>query len=200
MSVRILYIDCEVYRRDLIRVRLDLETLSRTSSQKSDAQSDARDELSKDLAQYHDALVRTVDNSSQKIDKVDARINRLEELLMAQAAVIDKTQFRGFVPKDEDLAVTIRRRTTGGISLADAEKSASSKQAVGVRVKKTVGPVCRPGCPCICHDERKSNSPGYIDRIIGRLFVGYSGLPFLNARCDSARCLTSQTSHVSAEY
>ena len=73
-------------------------------------------------------------------------------------------------------------------------------QTLGFRVTKSVGPVCRPGCFCICHSVRKSDTSGYFERIIGRLFVGYSGLPLLNSRCDSVRCRRSQTPNVSAEY
>lgn len=187
-------------RRDLIRVRLDLESLSRTSSNESDNRADFRLEVSTDLAQHHAALVQTVDQGIRKVDKVDERISRIEELLMAQAVSIDESQYPESKPNNQPTAVAMRRQPQRVASTLDAEKSPSTSQAVGIRVKKSIGPVCRPACSCRCHLERKSNSYGYFDRIIGRLFVGYSGLPLLNSPCDSTMCQRPQTSYVSAEY
>lgn len=186
-----------INRRDLIRVRLELETLSRTSSRESEDKADLRLHLSKDIAQSHATLEHTV---SENIQKVDQRIRKIEELLMAQAVVIDDSQYPGTVPKTQSTAVAMRQYPRAAASSSNSEKSGSTSQAVGIRVKKNLGPVCRPGCSCICHSERKSNTSEYFEGILGRLFMGYSGIPLLNSRCDSAICRRSQSPSVSAEY
>lgn len=181
-------------------MRLDLETLSRTSSNESDNRADFRLEVSNDLAQHQAVLVQTVDRGIKKVDKVDERITRIEELLMAQAVGIDESQYPESKANNQPTAAAMRRQPRRVASTPDAQKSAAKSQAIGIRVKKNIGPVCRPACSCRCHLERRSQSYGYFDHIIGRLFVGYSGLPLVNTPCDSTRCQRSQTSYISAEY
>lgn len=184
-------------RRDLIRVRLDLETLSKTSSHESEDQADFRLQVSSELAQYQSTLSQSVDES---VHKVDQRISRIEELLMAQAISIDKSQFLGNMPEAQSTAVAIRQRPRRVTLPSGTNKLTSEAQAIGVRVRRNIGPVCRPNCTCTCHLEHTSNTSGYLDRILGRLFVGYSGLPLLNTRCDVEKCQRSQSPSVSAEY
>lgn len=117
----------------MIRVRLDLETLSRTSSHDSEDQTDLRLYVSQELAQYHSTLSRSVD---QNVQKVDQRISKIEELLMTQAMGVDKSQFPTNMPEAQSNAVAMRRRPRGVISSPDAEKMALESQAVGVRVRR----------------------------------------------------------------
>lgn len=56
-------------RRDLIRVRLNVETLSKTSSQEAGDQADFRLTFSEDLKQYHNNLEQAVDQNMQKVDQ-----------------------------------------------------------------------------------------------------------------------------------
>lgn len=187
----------EMTRRDLIRVRLDLETLSRTPSHESEDQTNFRLSVSQELAQYHSTLSQSVDQSVQKVDQ---RISKIEELLMAQAMGVDKSQFPTSVPEAQPTAVAMRRRPQGVIPSPKAEKMALENQAIGVRVRRSLSLHCRPDCTCSCHSEHTSNTPGYLDRIMGRLFLGYSGIPSLITRCDSSICQRSQSPSVSAEY
>ena len=60
-----------------------------------------------------------------------------------------------------------------------------------VRVKASVLPMngCDRICPCRCHHVERFTSPASLTPIIGRLFVGYTGLPLLNRRsCDRISC------------
>ena len=59
---------------------------------------------------------------------------------------------------------------------------------------------CRPGCPCNCHLQTRSSTPGLVDRVFGQMFVGYAGLPFVSAKCDTDSCEKSQAAHISVEY
>ena len=46
---------------------------------------------------------------------------------------------------------------------------------------------CRSDCQCICHVRRKYQSPAFLNRIIGILFMGYSGQPILGS-CNNRTC------------
>lgn len=41
---------------------------------------------------------------------------------------------------------------------------------------------------------------GLVDRVLGQMFVGYAGLPLINAKCDTDTCEKIQAAHVSVEY
>lgn len=59
---------------------------------------------------------------------------------------------------------------------------------------------CRPGCHCACHASRTSATPAFVDRVLGKLFIGYTGLPLLSTKCDVEECKRSQVAHVEFEY
>lgn len=59
---------------------------------------------------------------------------------------------------------------------------------------------CRPGCPCVCRVQTRSSTPGLVDHVFGQLFVGYAGLPLVNAKYDIASCEKNQAAHVSVKY
>ena len=77
-------------------------------------------------------------------------------------------------------------------------QQSKSSEDVGMRVTQYCA--CRPGCLCVCHVQTRSLTPGLIDRVFGQLFVGYAGLPLVNAECDSASRGKNQPAHVSVEY
>lgn len=96
--------------------------------------------------------------------------------------------------------MAIRRRPRGEPLSVKAVKSVPVNSAVGVRVRKNIGSICSLGCSCKCHLQDKSSSSGYLDNIVGRLVLGYLGLPFLNSPCDLDTCRRRQAPSVSAEY
>lgn len=61
---------------------------------------------------------------------------------------------------------------------------------------------CRSWCPCACHAKRKLNltAPGMMQSLLGKIFVGYSGLPVLNEACDFRGCRDRQNATASIEY
>ena len=58
---------------------------------------------------------------------------------------------------------------------------------------------CRRGCSCICHVRRMCTSPAFINRFLGRLFVGYSGLPILR-HCSEEACQLQSLSSFDIVY
>ena len=61
---------------------------------------------------------------------------------------------------------------------------------------------CRAWCPCACHMKSKMNSlmPRVMDVVLGKIFVGYSGLPVLNNACDFKKCRDRQDGSATVEY
>ena len=61
---------------------------------------------------------------------------------------------------------------------------------------------CRNWCPCSCHAKRKlkAKAPGMIESVLGRIFVGYSGLPVLNKPCDFRVCRDRGNATATVEY
>lgn len=61
---------------------------------------------------------------------------------------------------------------------------------------------CRSWCPCTCHAKRKLKltAPGLIENVLGRMFVGYSGLPVVNKPCDFRGCRDRQNATATIEY
>ena len=47
---------------------------------------------------------------------------------------------------------------------------------------------CIDGCVCKCHHLQARRSPRAMEKILGRLFCGYAGLPYLGPPCDNKSC------------
>ena len=48
--------------------------------------------------------------------------------------------------------------------------------------------ICGLFCLCSCHKESRIQSPDILQHIVGRLFIGYSGVPFLTRACNRKDC------------
>lgn len=71
-----------------------------------------------------------------------------------------------------------------------------------LRVLTSLRIPCRSWCPSACHAKRQLNltAPGMMESVLGKLFVGYSGLPVLNKPCDFRGCRDRQNVTVTIEY
>lgn len=47
---------------------------------------------------------------------------------------------------------------------------------------------CAANCECTCHHQRLLKPTMILNQILGRLFIGYTGAPFLDRRCDNSLC------------
>ena len=61
---------------------------------------------------------------------------------------------------------------------------------------------CRSWCPCACHvnQKLKLTAPGMMESVLGKMFVGYSGLPVLNKPCNFRGCRDRQNATATMEY
>jgi hypothetical protein len=62
--------------------------------------------------------------------------------------------------------------------------------------------LCLGWCPCICHRKQKLNEkvPRMMESILGKLFVGYTGLPIFNNPCDFRGCKHQHHPSATVEY
>ena len=59
---------------------------------------------------------------------------------------------------------------------------------------------CSQGCPCRCHGTSRVKTPDAVSRVLGQLFVGYSGIPAIKPECDQPSCKQTTESKVEAEF
>lgn len=59
---------------------------------------------------------------------------------------------------------------------------------IGVRASLGNISECTRSCGCSCHIRRRLNTPRLLDGFLGSLFIGYSGSPILNQKCDQTSC------------
>ena len=177
-----------------MRIRVDLQTISMVGSQSSDTQHALHEDLQTSLVRYHDDISNSV---AQMCAQVNDRVENVEKLLRAQASQLEKSQTNQLGATYGDPASYIRQfprpRRRGTQHPMD-----SNPNDICVRV--TQYNACRAGCPCKCHIQTRSSSPGLVDRVFGQMFVGYAGVPFLNPKCNIASCENSQAADVSFEY
>ncbi|KAF7624552.1 hypothetical protein F9C07_2281110 [Aspergillus flavus] len=164
--------------QDMTKIRLDVEAISAVTLQSSQEQT----------------LLK--ENFLDGISAVNERIARVEEMLQVQASQVQASQFKQ-VGSLYNVPPARRRRHQP--TKKETYPNTTRSEGMGVRVTPFVV-TCRPGCPCACHLQRKSTSPALLNRVLGRLFVGYSGLPFLSPKCSFQACEKSRASQVSLEY
>ncbi|KFY88093.1 hypothetical protein V500_06555 [Pseudogymnoascus sp. VKM F-4518 (FW-2643)] len=180
----------------MMRVRLDIETLSVVTTQSAHNQTASLHDFLRDMTLQHREAIQFV---GEKHQLVDQRISRVEGMLRAQSAQIQASQFAQMGPFYDRTRPQSQRRYSRPVSKNRTPKMPPRSEAVGVRLTQYAS-VCRPGCPCACHSQTRSTTPGFMDRMLGQLFVGYAGMPFFSATCDTDTCDKSQAPHVSFEY
>lgn len=179
--------------QDMMRIRVDLETISINSSNSIQAYSDKQESLQSSFARHEQ---NTADSFANLNLQVDRRIGHVEELLKAQSAQIQASQFDQ-IGNAYGRPSYVRRPVRASSKTTQHPKSEES-EGVGVQVTQ-IG-ACRSGCLCACHVQTRSATPGLVDRVLGQMFVGYAGLPLLSPTCDNDSCEKYQTAHVSVEY
>lgn len=59
---------------------------------------------------------------------------------------------------------------------------------------------CHSACSCSCHRTQRLVSPGTLERLVGSLFMGYTGIPSPFRRCDVYDCRQRSLTHVKLTY
>ena len=185
----------------MLRIRLDIEHISaitsQISSQSAQERVQLRKEISSGLASHRDGVL---DHLNGTYRQVDQRIVKLEGMLQAQADQVQQGPMRS-MRAIQRARPPGRKRIHQYSQELPAIKDISKPRSEGVRVRlRRQTSNCPAGCNCICHATRKVSTPAMVDRVLGQLFVGYAGMPFLTAKCDAEGCRKSQSPWISLEY
>lgn len=196
----------ELCRKDLMRVRLGVESVAGTTAQLTLATAEAvaaqnvqRDEKCEDNSRLELTLIDSIDSLYAYMDQ---RVAQVEDLIRSQREDFLKNQHDLLAPIYGSLPQYRRRRSRTSISSKDSSKSPmlpNMSEAISVRVTQ-YSTLYRSGCICACHRRKKSSTPRFVDQVLGQLFIGYAGMPFPSPKCDSDACEKAQTPHVSLEY
>lgn len=181
-------------RKDMVCVRLGLETVLTVTSQSAQEQHVLGDELLNRLAQLQSGVTDTVTHA----DRVEQRISGVEEMLKAQTDQLQASQANQMGPFYRS-PPPYRKRFLHAESKAGGLIKAPCTEGVGVRVTPYMT-TCQPGCSCSCHSPKRSATPVLVQRVLGQLFVEYAGIPLFSPKCDLRTCERSQIPHVSVEY
>ena len=179
--------------QNMMRIRVDLEEISTVSFSSARNQANMEENLQTSLVRHRDDLTESL---TQIYQQVDQRIGNVEELLKAQTAQMQASQFNQ-LGSSYGRRPSYSRPTIVSQQPAQHEEVKSSEQ-IGMRVTQYAA--CVRGCPCRCHTQTRSSTPGLIDRVFGQMFIGYAGLPLINAKCDTDTCEKIQAAHISVEY
>ncbi|KAI9696670.1 MAG: hypothetical protein M1820_008044 [Bogoriella megaspora] len=191
--------------RDLVRVRLDLESITTTATQIADAQSELREEHREGLA--HQKLL-TIESTERLYIRMDQRIGQVEALIRSQAEQMDASQSDRLAGIYEPPPAYRRRKLSHTSSTSstglkrpspEPQKQPGTDEAIGVRVTQHAS-LCTAKCHCACHKQGKTATPQIMNRVLGQMFIGYAGMPLLSPKCDSPSCEKAQSPNVSLEY
>ncbi|XXG95069.1 hypothetical protein Hte_001329 [Hypoxylon texense] len=85
---------------------------------------------------------------------------------------------------------------------SQSPRRSSLQQIQSVAVQVATRTPCGNGhCRCACHSTGRVNTPGgLLNRVVGQLFLGYSGLSALTPSCNIPSCEAAQKPEVTAEY
>ncbi|KAF2106429.1 hypothetical protein BDV96DRAFT_590919 [Lophiotrema nucula] len=163
--------------QDMTQLRLEVESISILATQSSHEQ----------LALHNNLL--------SNLTGIDDRIARVEDMLRHQTEQVRETQRTQFGP----LASRLSPRRPSPAARRQLPAGTQHSDGFSIRVVP-FATTCRTGCACVCHSQQKAASPRMLNRVLGQLFIGYTGLPYLSPKCDNHVCAKSRASKVSIEY
>ncbi|KAK6346704.1 hypothetical protein TWF696_006820 [Orbilia brochopaga] len=164
------------HTRDLHHVILELQQITVMTS---NWQNSPPSYLAQTLDQHQQAMASLMDRQYQDLrDRFDALSEDVRSKLQGE--------------KQNENEILTYRATYGNDPTANET----------VRVLLSNRTPCRSYCPCSCHAKRKAkvSGPSIMEGLLGKLFVGYTGLPFLNKKCDFRGCKDQQTPKATVEY
>ena len=170
----------EVDVRNLAEQYVRLHDVTITTSQESRSTSESIQESSKILENIH---------RNQSESK-----NILLDMLVAMEKMsMDNPVDRRFDDYIEESNPSPYRRGSSPLPNTPLSENAVSKPtqsasdqsvfsiAIRAKLKKTRS--CAPTCPCLCHSKTNLRTPQLLQRLTGRLFLGYTGTPYFRTKC-----------------
>ena len=144
-------------------------------------------------------MTTTVQNSHQSIKTVQQSQPESKDLLLDMIATLEKInvdkpvdhRFDEYVEDSENSLLqggrpSSRLPNTPLAGEATALISPAADQSVfslSVRAKLKTSRAFPATCRCPCHTKKQLQTPRLLQRLTGRLFLGYSGAPYLRTQC-----------------
>ncbi len=168
-----------ILRRDLHHIMLELRRVTVLHSNSGQTQEGYSSSITQGLSDHHLALSSRMDQQHRALND---RLEALGQLILSE--------------KLQD------KKSSSGDPKPSANETKESSNIESLRVLISQRTPCRNWCPCACHARRKSKVtvPGVMENLLGKMFVGYTGLPVLNKPCDFRGCKDQQASTATMEY
>ena len=175
-------------------MRVDLQNLHTITSSTNDGQDLLRDNLFHTLSLLPALTTKMVES-------------QMERALQRHTAQIESTTNALLTDQNARLDPLIRR--PAGLRRQQVQPPKSTPRLSKNTTSKTEGIAinvsqyalaCSKNCVCSCHQQIKAPAPAFVNRVLGQLFVGAAGIPFLSIKCDSQACKSSRARRVTVEY
>ena len=158
------------------------DSLQRSSQTKIQLAVDEVALISNDLRSEH------INLQSEMTKCFDHQESLLSELLQAQKSTqsaIEQRQLSGDL-REHDAA----REHPGPADppIQSRRYDCSTSNEVGIRAIRYQQMSCDYRCDCSCHSQKLLRPAPLLNSILGCLFIGYTGTPFLDKRCDKPGC------------
>jgi hypothetical protein len=170
------------------RIELELRQVLLFAKDTAESQNAFHNQFQNELAEHSNYLetiseklnVQAVSHNASRLPDAVENVN--ETFQHAAATVPQDRDERA----DSDEKFVKAFHHNGSILFDSSQMTAIS--AVGIRTAQFPRSACQPWCSCACHSEHRLRSPQLLDRVIGSLFIGYSGLPGLTRKCNQHSC------------
>ncbi|WEW59246.1 hypothetical protein PRK78_004715 [Emydomyces testavorans] len=162
--------------RDLQHIILELRRVSILTSNRAEIQERYSELIGQAIDDHHSALSSRMNEQYQSLND---RLDALGRIILAEKLQDEK--------HPDEIPIL-------------SEKESSKIETFRVLISNRTP--YRNWCPCACHAKRKAQvtMPGIMESLVGKMFVGYTGLPVRNKRCDFRGCRDQQKSAVTMEY
>jgi hypothetical protein len=120
----------------------------------------------------------------------------MSQVVQANQRVDERLKSLETHAKAGELQIGGRRRREGSSQLGSFQPR---MDAIGVRIRR-YNAACRPDCACMCHRPSRSSTPGFLNSLLGQLFINYSQFLMFRSGCDSQQCSKPSTPCIELEY
>lgn len=168
-----------ISRHDLQHIILELLRVTVLTTTTGETQEKHSRSITQALADQHNALSSHIDQQYQGLND---RLDVLGRALLRDNSPDEKLFNHNALPPGKE------------------KSDPSHVETLRVLISHRIP--CRNWCPCGCHGKRKARvtMPGAMESLLGKMFVGYTGLPVLNKPCDFRGCRDRQEPAATMEY
>lgn len=144
----------------------------------------------------HQDTTQRLENLESAILANNDLLQRLPAIFGLQAETIQQTSLTNSIQSTiEDSG----NRTSGANANTITSIIHSSYQSIKFQTQYQDPNSCEVSCHCRCHSTQILNSPSFLKDILGRIFIGYKGIPFAK-KCTNQKCKRYSTPKVYLSY